>query len=63
MNNNKIGSIAVKTAARPRARFNFSHDVNTTSDFGFVQPLMCKMLVPGSKTTLGTESLCVLLLL
>lgn len=57
MNNNKIGSIAVKTAARPRARFNFSHDVNTTSDFGYVQPLMCKMLVPGSKTTLGTESL------
>lgn len=57
MNNNKIGSIAVKTAARPRARFNFSHDVNTTSDFGYVQPLMCKMLVAGSKTSLSTESL------
>lgn len=57
MNNNKIGNIAIKTASRPRARFNLSHDVNTTFSFGDIQPAMCRLLPANSKTSVEVESL------
>lgn len=57
MKNNKIGKIKETLPKLPRSRFNFAHDVNTTAAFGDLQPLQCKMLVPGSKTTCSIESL------
>lgn len=53
----KIGKIKETLAKIPRSRFNFAHDVNTTAGFGDLQPLQCKMLIPGSKTTCSVESL------
>lgn len=57
MQNQRLPKVDMAKSGNKRSRFNFSHDVNTTCDFGSVQPAMCKMLVPGSKTTLSTESL------
>lgn len=36
--------------------FDFSHDVNTTSDFGFCQPTLLQNIVADSKLTLNTKS-------
>ena len=57
MQNQRLPKIDMAKSGHKRSRFNFSHDVNTTADFGVCQPAMCKMIVPGSKTTLNTESL------
>lgn len=57
MNNQKLTSIALSKASRKRERFNMSHDVNTTSEFGAVQPLMCKCVVPNTKSVVDTRSL------
>lgn len=38
--------------------FDLSHDVNTTADFGFVQPLMCQEMIPDSKLKVALESFC-----
>lgn len=35
-----------------------SHDVNTTSDFGFCQPILCDMVLPGSNVSLKTKQFC-----
>lgn len=57
MKTSQIGKIAVTTSNRPRARFNLSHDVNTTASFGETQPLLCRLLPPGTKSSLNVESL------
>ena len=57
MDNQKLGKISMSKSGHPRARFNMSHDVNTTADFGSVQPAMCRMCVPGTKSKLQTRSL------
>lgn len=57
MNNQKLTSIALSKSSLKRERFNMSHDVNTTSEFGAVQPLMCKCIVPNTKSVLDTRSL------
>ena len=57
MKNNVIGRIPLDSAKKKRSRFNLSHDVNTTFEFGMVQPLMARLLVPGSKTELDVDSL------
>lgn len=57
MQNQRLPKIDMAKAESTRSRFNYSHDVNTTCEFGVTQPAMCKLLVPGSKTTLSTESL------
>ena len=57
MKNNVIGKIPLDSAKKKRSRFNLSHDVNTTFEFGMVQPLMARLLVPGSKTELDVDSL------
>ena len=57
MNNNNVGRVSMKTAKRPRSRFNLAHDVNTTCGFGEVQPLMCREVVPGTKSVFNVESL------
>lgn len=57
MRTSQIGKVAVTTSNRPRARFNLSHDVNTTASFGETQPLLCRLLPPGTKSSLNVESL------
>lgn len=57
MQNQRLPKVAMAKTAIKRSRFNFSHDVNTTADFGVVQPSTCKYIVGNSKTTLSTESL------
>lgn len=57
MKTNKQSKIKVPRSGYKRSRFNWSHDVNTTLNWGELQPSMCKMLVPGSKTTLQTQDL------
>ena len=57
MKSNKQGKIRVPKSGYKRSKFNWSHDVNTTFAWGEIQPTQCKMLIPGSKTTMSTQSL------
>ena len=57
MKTNKQSKIKVPKSGFRRSRFNWSHDVNTTFSWGEIQPTQCKMLIPGSKTTMSTQSL------
>lgn len=54
---NKQGKIKVPKSGFKRSKFNLSHDVNSTFSFGEIQPVGCRMLQPGSKTTMSTQSL------
>lgn len=57
MKTNKQKQIKVSKSGFRRSRFNWSHDVNTTFSWGEVQPTQCKLLIPGSKTTMSTQNL------
>ena len=57
MKANKQKKIKINKSGFKRSRFNWSHDVNTTFTWGEVQPTQCKMLIPGSKTTMTTQDL------
>ena len=57
MKTNKQSKIKVPKSGFKRSRFNWSHDVNTTFSWGEIQPTQCKLLIPGSKTTMSTQSL------
>ena len=57
MKTNKQNKIKIKNSGFKRSRFNWSHDVNTTHTWGEIQPTQCKLLVPGSKTTMSTQDL------
>ncbi|QCS35939.1 major capsid protein [Capybara microvirus Cap1_SP_55] len=57
MKNNNLDKIKVSSSGHPKARFNLSHDVNTTSNWGHCQPLVCRQLRPKSKVSLSVESL------
>lgn len=57
MKSNKQKKIVVKKSGYKRSRFNWAHDVNTTYSWGEIQPTMCKMVVPNSKTTIQTQQL------
>lgn len=57
MRSNKQSKIRVPKSGFKRSKFNWSHDVNTTFSWGEIQPTQCKMLIPGSKTTMSTQSL------
>ena len=57
MKNSTIGKINTQKTGYPRARFNLSHDVNTTCSWSDVQPLMCRAMQPDSKAVVGIESL------
>ena len=57
MKTNKQSKIKVPKSGFKRSRFNWSHDVNTTFSWGEIQPTQVKMLIPGSKTTMSTQSL------
>ena len=57
MKANKQKKINIKNSGFKRSRFNWSHDVNTTHTWGEIQPTQCKLLIPGSKTTMSTQDL------
>lgn len=57
MKANKQSKIKVPKSGFKRSRFNWSHDVNTTFSWGEIQPTQCKLLIPGSKTTMSTQNL------
>ena len=57
MQNNQIGKVAIDTSKRPRARFNLPYDINTTSDWGSIQPIVCRMMYPNTKNVVQAESL------
>lgn len=57
MKANKQSKIVVPKSGFKRSRFNWSHDVNTTYSWGEMQPTQCKLLIPGSKTTMDTQTL------
>ena len=57
MKTNKQKQIKVPKSGFRRSRFNWSHDVNTTFSWGEVQPTQCKLLIPGSKTTMSAQNL------
>ena len=57
MQTGKMSNIEIETAKLPSARHNLSHDVNTTSGIGDVQPLMCQVMVPNSSASVNMESL------
>lgn len=57
MKANKQSKIKVNKSGYKRSRFNWSHDVNTTFTWGEIQPTQCKMLIPGSKTTMQAQNL------
>lgn len=49
MLNNKIDKIAIKTANKKTAFFNWSCDNYTTCNIGEMQPTMCKLVPPDTK--------------
>ena len=57
MKSNRQSKIKVNKSGFKRSRFNWSHDVNTTFAWGEIQPTQCKLLIPGSKTTMKTQNL------
>lgn len=57
MKANKQKKIKVPKSGFKRSRFNWSHDVNTTFSWGEVQPTQCKLLIPGSKTSMQAQNL------
>ena len=57
MRSNKQKDIMVPKSGFKRSRFNWSHDVNTTYNWGEIQPTQCKLVVPNSKTTMSKQDL------
>lgn len=57
MKANTQSKIKISKSGYKRSKFNLSHDVNSTFSFGEIQPVGCRMLQPGSKTTVSTQSL------
>lgn len=45
----------VSIPRRPRSRKNLTHDVNLTTDFARLTPILCIDTVPGDRFKLGTE--------
>lgn len=52
-----IGRIAAEIPQGKKGKFNLSHDNNTTYDWGSVQPLLCKMMLPDSTLNIELEQL------
>lgn len=57
MKNNLLPKINLSSAKLASSKFNLSHDVNTSLDWGSLQPLMCREVAPGSKSSFSVESL------
>lgn len=57
MKANNQSRIKVPKSGFKRSKFNWNHDVNTTFNWGELQPTQVKMIQPGSKTTMKAQSL------
>lgn len=49
-------ALHLKTAHANKHNFDFSHDVVTTSNFGFYQPTLCREIVPNSTINVNNQS-------
>lgn len=49
-------ALHLKTAQAKKHNFDFSHDVVTTSNFGFYQPTLCREIVPNSTINVNNQS-------
>lgn len=49
---------SIRAKKPKRNRFNLSHDVKTTAQFGKLIPILCQPVVPGDTFKLNTEILC-----
>lgn len=57
MKTSNISNIKASTPNGKKSKFNLSHDNNTTYDWGSVQPLMSKMMLPDSSINVNMEQL------
>lgn len=57
MKNNDMDKIQIFNSRHPKARFNLSHDVNSTYQFGEVQPVVCRQMIPQEKDVVQINSL------
>lgn len=57
MKTSNISRVAVEIPNTKKAKFNLSHDVNTTYDWGSVQPLFGKLMLPDSSINVNLEQL------
>lgn len=57
MQNNTISKIQMKSSDNKKARFNWSHDVNTSAGMGDLQPVICKLMMPKSSATVSAKNL------
>lgn len=57
MKTSNISNIKASTPNGKKSKFNLSHDNNTTYDWGSVQPLMSKMMLPDSSININMEQL------
>lgn len=57
MKNNVMDKVSIDAGKLPRSRFNKSFDLNTTADWGSLQPSICQMMYPNTKNVVQTETL------
>lgn len=57
MKTSAVSKVSVALPQGKKAKFNLSHDVNTTYDWGSVQPLFGKFMLPDSSLNINLEQL------
>ena len=57
MKTSVVSKVAASVPISKKSKFNLSHDVNTTYDWGSVQPLFGKMMLPDSSINVNLEQL------
>ena len=57
MKTSSVSKIAVSVPLSKKSKFNLSHDVNTTYDWGSVQPLFSRLMLPDSTMNVNLEQL------
>ena len=57
MKTSSLSKVSASIPVSKKSKFNLSHDVNTTYDFGSVQPLFSKLLLPDSSINVNDEQL------
>lgn len=57
MKNSPLSKVSASIPLTKKSKFNLSHDVNTTYDWGSVQPLFGKLMQPDSSINVNAEQL------
>lgn len=57
MKNNPLSRVSASIPLTKKSKFSLSHDVNTTYDWGSVQPLFGKLMLPDSSINVNAEQL------